>query len=87
MQNVVSVVKNQSLFLRISVFTPRKPEDLLTLIKDDESLDRLNKNRWILHRKKGHKATTDDQLLAWAISVQINDEQTHSIGLNESVHR
>lgn len=79
MQNVVSVVKNQSLFLRISVLTPRKPEDLLTLIKDDESLDRLNKNRWILHRKKGHKATTDDQLLAWATSVQINDEQTHSI--------
>ena len=59
MQNVVSVVKNQSRFLRISVSISRNPKDVSTLIAEDESLDQLNQTRWILHRKKGHKATTD----------------------------
>ena len=33
----------------------------------DERLDFLCLGRWLIQRIKGHKATTDDQLLAWAL--------------------
>lgn len=31
----------------------------------DERLDFLSSGRWIIQRKKGHRATSDDQILAW----------------------
>ncbi len=33
---------------------------------DDESLDRLSQCLWILQRRKGQRASSDDLLLAWA---------------------
>lgn len=50
-------------YLRV---TMTKTHTTHPLQKADETLDRLNQKRWIFQRKKGHKATTDDQLLAWA---------------------
>lgn len=32
----------------------------------DETLDRLSGSLWILQRRRGHRATSDDVLLAWA---------------------
>lgn len=32
----------------------------------DETLDRLSATLWILQRRRGHRATSDDVLLAWA---------------------
>lgn len=37
------------------------------ILEGDERLDRLKEGRWIIHRTQGHRATTDDQLLAWAV--------------------
>lgn len=33
----------------------------------DEKVDFLSLGRWIIQRHKGHKASSDDQLLAWAL--------------------
>ena len=35
-------------------------------LEDDERVDLLREGLWIVHRERGHRATTDDQLLAWA---------------------
>lgn len=34
---------------------------------DDERVDPLCMGRWIVQRARGHRATTDDQLLAWVL--------------------
>ena len=39
----------------------------LTAPNDDETLDTLSNRLKILQRRKGHRATSDDVLLAWAI--------------------
>ena len=34
------------------------------ILRKDERIDRLSKNRWIIQRAHGHRASSDDQLLA-----------------------
>jgi len=35
-------------------------------LEGDERVDLLRPGRWVVQRARGHRATTDDQLLAWA---------------------
>jgi len=44
----------------------RQPQDPDLEPREDESLDRLNARLWLLQRRRGHRATSDDVLLAWA---------------------
>ena len=46
----------------------------LTAPNDDETLDTLSNRLKILQRRKGHRATSDDVLLAWAV---VNAAQPH----------
>ena len=59
-----------------SSFPPHISSSIKSLKAMDESLDILNQKRWILQRKKGHKATTDDQLLAWVGWMMISTSHT-----------
>ncbi len=51
---------------RLGIKEPKLSESEIKL-NLDERLDFLSIGRWIIQRTKGHKATSDDQLLAWAL--------------------
>gem|GEM_PF-1005442 len=46
-------------------------------LEGDERVDQLSSARWIIQRARGHRATTDDQLLAWAVIDELTQRSAH----------
>jgi tRNA1(Val) A37 N6-methylase TrmN6 len=53
-------------------------------LEGDERLDALCEGRWIIQRARGHKATTDDQLLAWACLRALNELKLNPLTFGEA---
>ena len=67
----VSLLKSTYHFSQASL----KLESLGLELERDERLDALCAGRWIIQRAKGHRATSDDQLLAWRLSALWREEK------------
>lgn len=48
-------------------------------LEGDERVDRLCDGLWIIQRARGHRATTDDQLLAWAALDELDRRATQGL--------
>lgn len=46
-------------------------------LEGDERVDQLSSARWVIQRARGHRATTDDQLLAWAVLDELSQRRGH----------
>jgi tRNA1(Val) A37 N6-methylase TrmN6 len=59
--------------LKSSNGTPTLPLPPELSLEGDERLDRLCEGRAIIQRARGHRASTDDQLLAWALLRELDE--------------